>query len=310
MKTLPVNALVLLTAISLLSCTKDVYKRPITIDQLEFANKAGQVYQQQFQQVNAWYLQKLDSLQAADQRLVIDTTAKKKYHKYNYTLVASLHSLDLNGSLGVYYQLYLQPNSGIGKIKGGVQHDMYNELKLYSPASLFQQHGRRYYQDSVVAGATTGIIPVHVLYKPENMAASGIKNFEIEGINFFKGLKKKQQHSLIRIINNAIVLRQQRLAQEKGSHSKPFNYYAPWLPGAAKTPPTYALTMDVTEDILANKITLKLHYKANIVEPKWLASEIAINRRDFLDGYYYEADNRISGLVNFFVAQLAAAEPQ
>ncbi|AKD02798.1 hypothetical protein POKO110462_00750 [Pontibacter korlensis] len=50
--------------IGLCSCAKDLYNRPVTIDQMEFTNKAGEKYEEQFGRVNGWFLQKVKALEA------------------------------------------------------------------------------------------------------------------------------------------------------------------------------------------------------------------------------------------------------
>ncbi|GAB3195099.1 DNA-binding MltR family transcriptional regulator [Pontibacter aydingkolensis] len=225
MKQLIILALGLVICLGLPSCRKELYKRPVTINRLEFTNNAGEKYDYQFNRVNDWFLQKIEKLEQEKHTFRIDTTAKKRYHKHNHTLVASLDNLIVENSPGVYYQLYLRPNSGIGKIKGGVQDDMYNELKLFSPERLFLQHEQQYYTDSIVAGPFKRLIAVNELYEPLNVEQPEVISFSIDSINFSKGFKKRQRESIIRLVNNSIMLMQRDFAGKDPKKSMPFNYY-------------------------------------------------------------------------------------
>ena len=91
----------ILAGASFSSCKKDLYRRPVTIDRIAFTNSAGAKYDEQFQQVNGWFLQKLKSFEEEKQTFRLDTTAKKRYHQYNFTLVASLERLEVNNQPGV-----------------------------------------------------------------------------------------------------------------------------------------------------------------------------------------------------------------
>lgn len=292
----------LLLLLLLVSCSRKVYQRPITIDHVEISNSAGPVYERQFGRVNRFYMQRFDSLQRTNQLLVFDTTrTKRKPHKLNYTLVSSLDTLNLNGLPGVYHQLYFRPNNGKGKTKSGALDDRYIELKLFSPQKSFLQHTEVFYRDSLVSGASSRIIPAHLLYQPDNRAAAEAVSFRVSEISFYKGLNKQQQNSIIRILNNAIVLRQRR----QNKSGKGFTFSAPWLPNYhSDAPATFLLTVKVTEDESQNRIRLDIHYQGDAEPPQWLRSEAAINRRDFLDGHLYEANSSLSSWVNSYISNL------
>ncbi|RIJ37620.1 hypothetical protein [Pontibacter oryzae] len=296
---------ILLLSITLCSCGPNAYKRPLTIDRVEISNSAGANYEAQFRRVNRFYMHRFDSLQQNGQVLVFDTTkVRKKPHRLNYTLVSSLDSLNLNGQPGVYYQLYFRPNNGKGKIKGGVMEDKYNELKLFSPQKSFVQHTELFYRDSLVQGATSNIIPVHELYLPENTPDPQRTSFRIDNIDFYKGLNKKQREGIIRIINNAMVLRQRSQAKA----GKPFNFSALWLPGYSKdAPATFAITVKVAEDVEKNQIRLSMEYNSDVKAPEWLITKATINRRDYLDGYTYQANTDLNSWIRMYTAQLQYA---
>ncbi|PRY14981.1 hypothetical protein CLV24_103220 [Pontibacter ummariensis] len=293
----------LLLLLGLLSCTPDIYKRPVTIDQLEFSNTAGEKYEEQFQRVNGWFLQKIKGLEEEKQIFRIDTTAKKRYRKYNHTLVASLEPLEISEEPGVYYQLYLRPNSGTGKIKGGVQADMYNELKLFSPEKLFLQHKQQYYTDSIVTGPFNRLVPVQELYAPVNMAEPGIISFSVDRISFPKGFKKRQKESIIRIVNNSIVLMQQRSAGKDPKKAMVFNYYPNYSMKTGKKPSSYAVNLNVTDDPVTDKITVHIS-SPGYTPDKWQSTEATFNRKDFLAGHDYEANQRLGFLAPGFLSRL------
>lgn len=305
MKQLTLLLSILLLSIMLYSCAPNAYKRPLTIDRVEISNTAGAYYEAQFRRVNRFYMHRFDSLRRTKQLFVFDTTnVKKKPHPLNYTLVSSLDSLNLNGQPGVYYQLYFRPNNGKGKTKGGVLEDKYNELKLFSPQKSFMQHTELFYRDSLMQGATSNIMPAHELYLPENTPDPQCTSFRIDNINFYKGLNKKQREGITRIINNALVLRQRSRAKE----GKPFNLSAPWLPGYSKdAPATFAITVNVAEDVEKNQIRLSMEYTSKVKAPEWLISKATINRRDYLDGHTYQANTDLNSWIRLYIAQLQYA---
>ena len=280
------------------SCTRDVYQRPVTINKLEFTNNAGQKYDYQFSRVNHWFLQKIEKLEEEKQTFRIDTTAKKRYRKYNYTLVASLDNLEINNKPGVYYQLYLRPNSGIGKIKGGVQDDMYNELKLFSPEELFLQHEQQYYTDSIVAGPFNRLVPVQELFLPENTATPGLVSIGIDSLNFPKKFNKRQKSNLTNIINNTVVQMQQNF--NKSSINKSFKYYQNFNSKAGKEPTDGVVYINVTEDPIANTVTVQFS-SPGVELPKYWSTKTTFNRQDFLKGHTYQANQRLRSLTGSYV---------
>ena len=294
--------LLVAVAACLCACTRDLYTRPVTIDKLEFTNSAGEKYDYQFSRVNGWFLQKIEALEQEKQTFKIDTTAKKRYRKYNYTLVASLDNLVIEDKPGVYYQLYLRPNSGIGKIKGGVQDDMYNELKLFSPEKIFLQHEQQYYTDSIIAGPFKRLIGVTELYQPLNTDQPGIVNLSIDSINFSKGFKKRQRESIERLINNSVVLMQQSNPTKNPKKGPAFNYY-PNYKTKEKGPASYALNINVTQDPLSNKIKVSIN-SPGYTPGRWTRTEATFNRLNFLAGHDYEANMGLNMFVRSFVGSM------
>lgn len=285
------------------SCTRDLYKRPVTIDTIEFTNNAGDKYGAQFNRVNDWFLQKIAVLEKEKQTFKIDTTAKKRYRKYNHTLVASLDNLVIENQPGVYYQLYLRPNSGTGKIKGGVQDDMYNELKLFSPEKIFLQHEQRYYTDSIIAGPFNRLIGVTELYEPLNIDQPGIINLSIDSINFSKGFTKRQREGIKRLINNSVVLMQQSNPTKNPKKGPAFNYYPNYNTNNEKGPASYALHINVVQDPVSNKIKVSIN-SPGYTPGKWTRTETTFNRLDFLAGHDYEANMRLNMFVRSFMGSL------
>ncbi|MBC5994119.1 hypothetical protein [Pontibacter cellulosilyticus] len=285
------------------SCTRDVYQRPVTIDKMEFTNKAGEKYDAQFNRVNNWFLLKLKELEREKHTFRIDTAAKKRYRKYNHTLVASLENLEVNGNSGVYYQLYLKPNSGIGKIKGDVQDDRYNELKLYSPEQRFLKHGQQYYNDSIVSGPFRRLITVQKFLKPQNTEQPGIISFSIDSINFSKGFGKRQRESITRIINNGIALAQQNSYGKDPKKAMVFNYYPNYSTKQDKKPASFSVNLNVSQDPVTNKVVVKVS-SPGYTPDKFTRTEAKFNRADFFAGHDYEANMQLNSLATGFFSRL------
>lgn len=292
----------LLLLVGLAACSRKVYQRPFTIDRVEIKNTAGPIYSEQFRRVNNFFLHRFDSLQRSSQLLVFDTTrAGKKPNRLNYTLVSSLDTLNLNGRPGVYHHLYFRPNSGKGYLKSGVLQDRYNELKLFSPTESFLRHTELFYSDSLVSGATSFIIPAHELYLPENPAGAPAVSFRVNEVQFYKGLNKQQRNSILRILNNAIVLRQRR----QGTTGNTFAFTAGWLPGYnSEAPADFVLDVAVSESIEKNQITLSIEYTGNAELPGWMPKQTSFNRRDFMDGHLYEANSSLQSFVSNYIGRL------
>ncbi|WP_439880824.1 hypothetical protein ACSX1A_16920 [Pontibacter sp. MBLB2868] len=288
MKQLLIIALALVLGLGIQSCRNELYKRPVTIDKFEFTNTAGEKYEEQFQKVNKIYVKRIKTFEEEKQAFKIDTTAGKRYRKYNHTLVASLDTLNLNGKAGVYYQLYLRPNSGIGKIKGDVQEDKYNELKLFSPEKLFLQHNEQFYSDSVLTGPLKNVIATTSFLQPSNSDEPGIITMSIDSINFDKGFNKRQREGIIRIINNSIVLEQLRTAGKDPNKYTVFNYYPNYSSKKGKSPAAYTINLNVTQDMLSNKIIVKAS-SPGYTPDKFTWTESKINRKDYMNGHDYEA---------------------
>ncbi|GAB3825087.1 hypothetical protein [Pontibacter rugosus] len=300
MKKLPHVLLLLLLGLS--SCTKNVYTRPVTIDGVEFTNKAGDKYEAQFQRVNGWFLQRIKALEKKERTFAVDTaTAKKRYHKYNHTLVASLEPFEVGQEPGVYYQLYLKPNSGVGKMKGNVQKDIYNQLKLYSPDKYFLQHGEQYYTDSVVVGPFRSIVPVQEFLKPVNTNQQ--INISIDSINFPDSFKKRQREFLMRLVNNAMVLRQEQIADKNPNTTLVFDYYPNFRAGKDKKATTYAANLNVVDDPASNEIIIKIS-SPGYTPGKWQATNVVLNRQEFLDGHTYEVNQLLGSLAPVFFSYM------
>ncbi|GHA64803.1 hypothetical protein GCM10007389_16930 [Pontibacter akesuensis] len=270
---------------------------------MEFTNTAGAKYEEQFQRVNNWFVQKIEGLEKEKHTFRIDTTAKKRYRKYNHTLVAKLENLEVNNQPGVYYQLYLRPNSGIGTVKGGVQKDMYNELKLFSPEKVFLQHKQQYYTDSIVIGPFNRLIGVQETYEPVNVEDADLISFSIDSINFDKGFKKRQRESIMRLINNSVVLTQQRYAGRTPKTGMVFNYYPNYRSKTAKKEATYALNLNVTQDPASNKVTVRIS-SPGYTPDEWTSTDRSFNRREFLDGHDYEANMSLNTLATSFISRI------
>ncbi|WP_276498418.1 hypothetical protein [Pontibacter litorisediminis] len=299
-------ALVLLSGL-LCSCAKDLCNRPVTIDRVEFTNKAGEKYDEQFGRVNSWFLQKIKALETEKQTFRIDTVAKKRHHKYNHTLVASLEELEVDDRPGLYYQLYLRPNSGIGKIKGQVQHDIYNELKLYSPERSFLSHGQQFYSDSLVAGPFAKVMRVQELLEPLNVSEPDMPSFSIDSIRFPKSFKKRHREYITKLMNNSIVLMQERNAGSKLKQGMRFNYHPNFKAKEKKVSATYTLNLQVAEDPVANKITVHISSPGYTPE-RWQSTKASFNRRDFLKGHTYEANHSLRLLAPSFLSSLYYAK--
>ena len=295
--------LLVLAGISLSSCKKDLYRRPVTIDRVEFTNSAGAIYDEQFQRVNGWFLQKLKSFEEEKQTFRLDTTAKKRYRQYNFTLVASLERLEVNNQPGVFYKLYLRPNSGIDKTKGGVQRDMYNELKLFSPDSFFLRHRQQYYTDSIMAGPFDRLTPVQELYEPAYIDKPGIVSFSVDSINFPKSFKKRQREGIIRLVHNSIVLRQRQHADRDPEEGLVFNYYPNYSSKTGKKPSTYSVNLNVTEDSVSDRITVRIS-SPGYTPDKWQQTYVSFSRKNYLDGYDYEANQTLGSFAPSFISGL------
>ena len=303
MKQLLIRVLALVLCLGTQSCRKELYKRPVTIDRFEFTNTAGEKYEERFQKVNTFFVKKIKTFEEEKQSFKIDTTAGKRYRKYNHTLVASLDTLNLNGKAGVYYQLYLRPNSGIGKIKGDVQEDRYNELKLFSPEKNFLQHKEKYYIDSVITGPFKNVIATNRFLQPSNIDEPGIITMSIDSINFEKGFSKRQREGIIRIINNSIVLEQLRTASKDPNKYLVFNYYPNYSSKKDKKPASYTINLNVTQDMLSNKIIVKAS-SPGYTPDKFTWTESKINRMDYLNGHDYEAKMALRSLAPAFFRSL------
>lgn len=282
-----------LVLLALSSCT-NYYKRPIVIDRLHYVNEAGEPYEEKFQQVNAWHLQKVNRIQEQYKGFVIDTASRKRHHKMNYTLEALLQPLEVDGKPGLYYNLYLRPNSGIGRLEDGkVMDNMYNELKLYSPETNFFRHGQVYHSDSVIAGALNKIRPVHEWLTPQNTAADGTVAFALDSLIFPRKLNRRQKDSIRRMFNNAFVER-----QKESSASRKFDFYPNFRPNTAYQKADVVILCDVTDSPETNQIRIKLRHNTE-KQSMLLSNGITINRQDFLNGHYYEAAYKIREMVNF-----------
>ncbi len=291
-------------------CTPQVYQRPVTIDRLEVVNTAGQSYQAQFQRVNGWLLRRIDSLGRHNGTLAFDTLrSPKRYRPYNHTLVASLEQMNIEGKAGVYYQLYLRPNSGTGKLKGGVQQDIYNELKLFSPEHLFLQHTHIFYRDSIVVGPFKRLLPVATLLPAQNSPDSSRVSVSLESITFPKSLKKRQREGLLLLINNSIVRGQAQTNASQAQGIRRFNYYNNVGKGKDRSPATYNIKVAVTEDVGNDRLTVQLHCPG-VMLPKWQATSTFFSRRDYLKGYTYQANQHLNSLPANFVQALLYREPK
>lgn len=308
MEKITLIVLLVLAGISLSSCKKELYRRPVTIDRLEFTNSAGVKYEDQFQQVNGWFLQKIKSYEEEKQTFRLDTTSKKRYHKYNFTLVASLDTLKVDAQSGVYYQLFLRPNSGIGKTKGDVQQDMYNELKLFSPDKFFLRHRQQFYTDSIVIGPFNRLTPVQEVYEPVYIDKPGIVSFSVDSINFPKSFKKRQREGIIRLVHNSVVLSQHRNANRDPGKGLVFNYYPNYSSKTGRKPSTYSVNLNVTDDPVSNKITVSIS-SPGYTPDKWQMTDVSFNRKNYLDGYDYEANQRLGYLAPSFISDLYYSKP-
>lgn len=204
---------------------------------------------------------------------------------------------------GLYYQLYLRPNNGIGKIKGNVQHDMYNELKLYSPEKSFLHHEEQFYTDSIVAGPFNRVVPIQEFLEPLNSSQPDMISFSVDSINFPKGFKKRHRKYIIRMVNNTIVLMQERNAASKNKQGMQFNYYPNFKSKAENVPATYAVNLTVTDDPISNKITVNISNPGYTPE-RWQSTKSSFNRRDFLDGHTYKANYSLHLLAPSFLGNI------
>lgn len=302
MKQLIILTLALVFCLGTQSCRRELYKRPVTIDKLEFSNKAGEKYEEQFQKVNRFFVQRIKVYEQEKKSFKLDTTASKRYRKYNHTLVASLDSLEIEGKQGVYYQLYLRPNSGIGKIKGGVQEDKYNELKLYSPEHLFLQHKEQFYTDSIVAGPFSNIIVTNFFLPLENKEEPGILTVSIDSINFGKGFSKRQREGIMRILHNSVILEQRHNAGKDPKKSMVFNYYPNFRNKYDKKPASFVVNLDVSQDPISNRITVKINNTDSTINKFW--TEAKINRLDYMNGHDYEAKSVLDDLLPRYLRML------
>ncbi|WP_299818337.1 hypothetical protein [uncultured Pontibacter sp.] len=307
MKKLLYFSALILTGLFAWSCTPDLYQRPVTIDKLTFSNNAGDKYDYQFNRVNGWFLQKIETLGQEKHTFDVDTTARKRYRKYNYTLVASLDKLVIENQPGVYYQLYLRPNSGIGKLRGGVQDDLYNELKLFSPEENFLQHEQDFYTDSIVAGPFKRLITVNELYEPLNVEQPGIISFAIDSINFSKGFKKRQRESIKRLVNNTVVLMQRNNPTKSPNKGPAFNYYPNYEAKEGKVPASYVVNLNVSQDPISNKIKVSIN-SPGYTPDSWTRTDATFNRIDFLAGHDYEANMRLNMFVRSFIGKVYYAK--
>ncbi|MCC9165395.1 hypothetical protein [Pontibacter harenae] len=276
------------------SCTRDVYKRPMTVDRIEFKNLAGAEYEEKFQKINEWQMLMLDSVREQNNSFVIDTDLKKKFHKLNYTLEMSLEKMVIEDKPGLYYQLLFTPNSGIGRLKTGQLHNRYVEVKLYSPEENFFMHGPIFYRDSItIAGASRRFMPAHELFAPVNPDVPDRPTVAIDTIHFASVFKKRQKKSLMRIFNNAFVASQTRHRSNKNT----FIFYPNALPKTKYSAATHSFTFDVIDNKAANEFLIKMNYNGP-KDPKLLSRQETINREDFLNGHYYEAAAKVRGMVS------------
>lgn len=242
--------------LSFSSCTRDVYKRPITINRLDFKSNADPKYGAQFHRVNNWQMLLLDSAKTQSEAFVIDTKSKKKFHRLNYTLSASLRDFNSDGKVGVYYQVYMKPNNGTGILKGGGYDNMYVVLELYSPEKNFLEHGFKFYRDTVLTGSSSRLIAVHELAEPKNLGLPDSLHFAVDSLNFLGRLNKKQKNSFRRIINNSFVVNQKGAAANKKPGGWAFDFFPNYLPKTAYTPTANTLNFDVIDDVATNKIII------------------------------------------------------
>ncbi len=285
------------------SCTRDVYKRPITISRLDFKNNADPKYEAQFHKVNNWQMLLLDSAKTMSEAFVVDTASKKKFHQLNYTLSASLRDFNSDSKSGVYYQVYMKPNNGTGILTGGGYNNMYVVLELYSPEKNFLTHGFKFYRDSVLTGSSSRLTAVHELAEPKNSGLPDSLHFAVDSLNFSGRFNKRQKNSFRRIINNSFVVNQKGAAANKKIGGWAFDFFPNHLPKTAHTPAENTLNFDIIDDAATNKIIIRPRYIGK-QQPHRLPGEVAIDRKNFLNGNYYEAAYKVSDMVESSIMML------
>ena len=180
---------------------------------------------------------------------------------------------------------------------------MYNELKLFSPDRFFLRHRQQYYTDSIVAGPFNRLTPVQELYEPVYIDKPGIISFSIDSINFPKSFKKRQREGIVRLVHNSIVLTQRQHADKDPEKYLVFNYYPNHNSKAVKKSSTYSVNLNVTDDPVSNKITVSIS-SPGYTPDKWQVTDVSFNRKNYLDGYDYEANQALGFLAPSYISRL------